>query len=882
MTAIVKSDFCTMPVDPLDTAHPALALWLDPTEGLLTRIRASMQRQGAHPARALVLLPYAQLMPLANRLWARFSPTGFSPAFETTQNWCSRMHPNLAYGSDIRFDLALDYLTAGALLRAGGLTEQAQSLSSMLVATAQQLAPLAAGVHPEQRIEWGAQAQRTVLLSLDSALLATEAALVSIAITWVAQSVYASDCLFESGVLDDLDCLFFVEGFTPEPLVGALQTLWGDKVSCLSLLGADNTIANCASSHPAWHAALDAEDEAQQSAACVLAHIANGQFPVALASSDRTLTRRIRSTLDDAGISIRDENGWKLSTSADAARVIALLKAAVWNVSSDAVLAWLKQAPVFDPSLGTLEMALRRDQARDWNQVGFGSAVRAAPRALALIAKVNGMREALRGSRTLADWQQVLRMALQTCGMWETLCQPGTGESVLQVLRLDGAHLAEWARCVGQSLWGQRRMDLAEFTAWVDQALEGARFTPVYPECEQVVILPMSQMLGRPFAAVVLAGCDEVRLNPAPDPGDGWSSQQRAALGLASRDAIQGATRLAWEQALRTPFCDVVWRCSDEAGEALLPSPLVQSAQWSLGSPQMAADPRPLREVPIAATLQPQPSGALLMPDALSASAYDDLRTCPYRYFAMRLLGLQQVDELAADIDKRDFGIWLHAVLSRFHLADREQADFTLEARRDLLDGCSTSITQEMGFTDAEFLPFAAAWPAVRDGYLEWQIRHEQTGAQFSEAELSCTQALGRLRLVGRIDRVDQLSGGGLQVLDYKTESAARSALRVKEPFEDTQMGFYAALLAHDQVQGAYVSVGERDGTRDYQQAAIIDARDAMILGIGHDMDRMAQGMALRPLGEGAACEFCKARGLCRKDMWSSTPVELQPGKTHG
>jgi len=34
------------------------------------------------------------------------------------------------------------------------------------------------------------------------------------------------------------------------------------------------------------------------------------------------------------------------------------------------------------------------------------------------------------------------------------------------------------------------------------------------------------------------------------------------------------------------------------------------------------------------------------------------------------------------------------------------------------------------------------------------------------------------------------------------------------------------------------------------------------------DFTRIAAGAALPPLGEGAVCDYCAARGLCRKDFW--------------
>jgi len=64
--------------------------------------------------------------------------------------------------------------------------------------------------------------------------------------------------------------------------------------------------------------------------------------------------------------------------------------------------------------------------------------------------------------------------------------------------------------------------------------------------------------------------------------------------------------------------------------------------------------------------------------------------------------------------------------------------------------------------------------------------------------------------------------------------------------------------------------VGEKDGTKSYAQPDVVEARDALISGILVDMERINQGAKLPALGEGATCDFCQARGLCRKDFWKT------------
>jgi ATP-dependent helicase/nuclease subunit B len=164
----------------------------------------------------------------------------------------------------------------------------------------------------------------------------------------------------------------------------------------------------------------------------------------------------------------------------------------------------------------------------------------------------------------------------------------------------------------------------------------------------------------------------------------------------------------------------------------------------------------------------------------------------------------------------------------------------------------------------------------VRDGYLEWLAGHEAGGAVFVESEPWKEQPLGDLRLVGRLDRIDRTSDGQAFVIDYKTESASVTKERVKDPTEDTQLAFYAALVADDTLRAAYVNVGEKSsGTQTVEQPAVVEARDALVAGIMSDFTRIAEGAALPPLGEGAVCDYCAARGLCRKDFWGDEAPRL-------
>lgn len=865
---------------------------------LMRQIRSDLARRGAHPARTVVLLPFAQMMPLAGQAWAEEAAgSGFTPRFETTMNWAAGVGGFVAQGRDVSFDVARDMLSAAAIVEESGgrLRALAELLAPRVVEAAHDLAVLASAVPPSRRADWGA-ALRERLLALpggmaDAEAFRIEAVVAQVALAWAAHSAYPGDVLFEPRVARDVEALILVEGFQPDAVGRALVSHFGARAGSLDFptrhLGAP-------AGERALHAAPQAEDEARRAAACVInrlnamaqrgaaevdparadsSSIAEAAGPVALVAQDRALTRRVRAMLAAQGVAIRDETGWKLSTTRAAAQLMALLRAARHDASSDQVLDWLKNAPAFEPAaVSALEARLRRLGVRDWRNL---------PADEPLLAPADALRAGLRAARPLTHWLRDLRGALRQSGQWDGLLADAAGDALLAALRLHDDAEAEFADVT-------RRMDLRGFTAWVQAALEGASFKPAHPREPQVVILPLSQLLGRPFMSVVLPGCDEVRLPVSPEPAGPWTPAQRLALGMPSREELAAAHRAAWECALQAPQIDLLWRES-EGGEHLLPSGFIQEldlaqakrekaeapALEGAGELHRAADPRPVRLVPPAPTPQPMPVAPALAGGRLSASAYADLRACPYRYFAMRLLRLQEADELESDVDKRDFGNWLHAVLRQFHQMLAEHPVPDGPQRRALIDAAAEVATRELALPESDFLPFAAAWPQVRDGYLPWLAEHEAAGGRFVEGESPRSLPLGPVVLEGRVDRIDQLADGRPLVIDYKTEARATTAARVKDPLEDTQLAFYAALVdatGEARLEAAYLNLGEREGTRLYPQEGVREARDALVEGILHDMLRIGDGAALPALGEGSACDYCAARGMCRKDFREVLP----------
>ena len=845
----------------------------------LPQIRQHLQTQGWHPSRVVVLVPYAQMMEAGRRAWLATTPSGFPPRFESTRNWAASLQPFAPGVHDLSGDTARDSLVAAAWVdRVAGRgldPDLRATLVTRLLEAARQLAPVAAAQPPQSRAAW-AQALREGW-AVPGQTLHWEALIASLSLTWAGLSAYATDVLWspmaEPGVA--ADGLLVVPGFQDDPLEQALLDHWGARG-----LRLDGPLPS-APVGVALHPGDDAEDEAQRAAACVLQALRADRQPVALVAQDRALTRRVGALLHGAGVSVRDETGWKLSTTHAAARLMSLLRAADRRARTDEVLDWLK------PGRWAVAADALERQARTHGLAAWGAllqhpatALLAPPEAVALLA-------GLQSTRPLAHWLRDLAAALRQDGWWDACGDDAAGQRVIEVLRLQDGAAHELAALLDEAggtgaragSGADRRWPLSAFSAWVRDALEAASFQPPGTDPPQVVILPMAQLLGRTFGAVVAPGCDEVNLPSSVEPPGQWSAPQRQQLGLPGREALTRAAQAAWNHLLTQPHLQLLWR-RQQQGEAVSAAAWLQALRPDQA--QAAADPREAQTVVPLPEADPAPTAADLLPTALSASAYQDLRDCPYRFFALRQLRLQEADEIEAEPDKRDLGNWLHAVLKRFHEARREGVDDSLDDRQrlDALaedEARARGLSPDTGEGSAAFLPYLAAWPALREGYLAWLVGHEAAGPRFERAEVSISRSVGRWRLVGQLDRIDRQDspeGSIPLVIDYKTEPRQTTLERVKNPAEDTQIAFYAALLAEETVRGAYLSItdsreseGPAAATRWVEQTEIAVAREQLLAGIEHDLSRIAAGHALPPLGEGKVCDFCAARGLCRKDF---------------
>ncbi len=271
---------------------------------------------------------------------------------------------------------------------------------------------------------------------------------------------------------------------------------------------------------------------------------------------------------------------------------------------------------------------------------------------------------------------------------------------------------------------------------------------------------------------------------------------------------------------------------------------------------------------------------AELIPQRISPSGYNALMACPYQYFARHVLHLNELDEVREDMDKRDYGTWVHEVLQCFHAQIPLLQSCELQDAERVLQRISNDVFAVALAHDYLAQAWLLRWQAQIPAYLAWQLENEEAGWRYQAAEIPFEiNVAENLQLLGRLDRVDVRSGDAekLSVLDYKTQSATVLRNKLKEDGEDVQLACYARAITAD--SAAFVSL-ENDTV-----LAVAPAGDIGELA-QHNIERLKtvfvqlrEGRGLPAHGAEKVCGYCEMRGVCRRGEWQANQdSEVQYG----
>jgi DNA helicase II / ATP-dependent DNA helicase PcrA len=228
----------------------------------------------------------------------------------------------------------------------------------------------------------------------------------------------------------------------------------------------------------------------------------------------------------------------------------------------------------------------------------------------------------------------------------------------------------------------------------------------------------------------------------------------------------------------------------------------------------------------------------------LSASDIDTYRTCPLKYKFARVFRIPTEPTL-----NQRFGIFVHQVLERYHQSEVQGID--------QLVGLMDAGWRRGGFgTSEEERQLRGKADAALRRYHE---RFESSDAEPVWFERGFQFRMGRHTLRGRVDRVDRLSDGGYELIDYKT-GRPKSAAQLRE---DVQLSLYAVGAREawelDASRQSYlyvlddekVPVPQEDIDRDWIADTVSEVADGI----------SSQGF--EPTPSYAACSICDYRIVC-------------------
>jgi RecB family exonuclease len=272
---------------------------------------------------------------------------------------------------------------------------------------------------------------------------------------------------------------------------------------------------------------------------------------------------------------------------------------------------------------------------------------------------------------------------------------------------------------------------------------------------------------------------------------------------------------------------------------------------------------------------------------AHSVSSIDRYLDCPFKYFAVHVLHLREDADEEDGLTPKARGIFVHDVFRAFFEEWQAEGGGALTARslpaaRRLFGAVAGRRLEALprGEAAAERLRLlgSAAGAGLGEMVLEAEaLRPAPVVKRLLEypfdGEFAIEGAEGarRVRLRGKVDRVDLLADGSIRLIDYKTGRAPDAGRSIQLP---TYLICAVQQLSRDTGrawtagEAFYLAFGERDPVcpvleAGQDPASLLAAAQARLLGA---VDAIGEGSFPPRPASTRLCASCGFRGVCRKD----------------
>ena len=280
-------------------------------------------------------------------------------------------------------------------------------------------------------------------------------------------------------------------------------------------------------------------------------------------------------------------------------------------------------------------------------------------------------------------------------------------------------------------------------------------------------------------------------------------------------------------------------------------------------------------------------AAASYKPASYSVSSLERYLQCPFRFFAERVLNLQEDPEDEATLNPKELGIFVHEVFQKFFEEWNRQGhrgitpDNLGQAREifsEVIEPLLAKLPEDEAAVQRTRLLGSAADEGLAEAVFqleaEWETPVRERLLEHSldgEFEIRTETETRRVPLRGKADRIDLLEDGTFRIIDYKLSRAPdrKQALQLPvytvctvqhlkqtrgEDWEPGQAGYIA--FGQDR---QFVPMLARGKTRD---AALADAQVRLLDAV----DRIERGEFPPTPADTMMCLRCAHAAVCRKD----------------
>jgi len=491
----------------------------------------------------------------------------------------------------------------------------------------------------------------------------------------------------------------------------------------------------------------------------------------------------------------------------------------------------------------------------------------------------------------LSDFLDALLLSLQQLGVIQAYQNDNAGQvllSTFDALKQSIKHsnpILSWHDC----------------RIWLGMALESQNFTPLNADMgnnARVQLMTLEQASHLNFDCVIIAAAESQHFPGSAKNQPFFNQAVRASLGLKTWETQREQRHELFNRVLLSAPAVLLTACNFDHGEEKPVSPwlelLINFYQLSFNKKPDNTQLQKLMlsncevfnsdaikhpwELPEQSS-QPEPGFPQdLIPNSISASAYQRMINCPYQYFSADGLRLKALEELTEELKKSDYGERIHLILQCFHKGHKHYGKaFSQPINNENAKQAEQylfSLSMKIFLADLEnnvlHRSWLYRWQNHIPAYINWQIKHQLDWSIFLSEKNLETPLNETVNIVGRLDRIDKSKENNTHaIIDYKTGKTARQD--DIDSGENVQLSIYA-MLDEKANHVSYLSVDS-----SYQKVETKSSLSGENLDINREQNKqrlielfkqMKNNEPMPAWGDATVCRYCNFSGLCRKAEW--------------